>query len=470
MVSILPMLEQGPLYNSFNQSLPMDEYLPKGSPSNGDPTGGTVGAGPVVENNTIRTTLLNVYLCPSGVNNDQLDSPESGPGAGILYAPGSYKAVGGADDGHNGFYFFWDDVGGDNYAGWGMLPYRGVLHGSAPPNSIYNKQGMGVETIASVTDGTSNTIAVGEFTTNNYNTRRVFWAYGYTSYDIGTIVPEFWDIHNNMTSCANGTLAIGGGAWDVCKRAFGSNHPGGLNYAVADGSVRFVRQTTNKKVLIGLATVAGGGDHLLRLILTRPSVAGFVATPDRPTFEPVPAGRGDLAAATNTIHLGTRSPDESHAYLHGRLAGPGGGRCGDSPFETAPVSGKVTLNGQPLADARITFQSIGSEKEQGPGSATTTDAEGKFTLTTAEGSRGATVGKHQVRISTLKMNEDKRTEDAGFLRRASNPANVLVPEKVPLKYGRESPLTFDVPKGGTDSANFDLTGDPSAGAEDGGVR
>jgi len=258
MVSILPMLEQGPLYNSFNQALPMDEYLPKGSPSNGDPTGGTVGAGPVVENNTIRTTLLNVYLCPSGVNNDQLDSPESGPGAGILYAPGSYKAVGGADDGHNGFYFFWDDVGGDNYAGWGMLPYRGVLHGSAPPNSIYNKQGMGVETIASVTDGTSNTIAVGEFTTNNYNTRRVFWAYGYTSYDIGTIVPEFWDIHNNMTSCANGTLAIGGGAWDVCKRAFGSNHPGGLNYAVADGSVRFVRQTTNKKVLIGLATVAGG--------------------------------------------------------------------------------------------------------------------------------------------------------------------------------------------------------------------
>ena len=58
------------------------------------------------------------------------------------------------------------------------------------------------------------------------------------------------------------------------------------------------------------------------------------------------------------------------------------------------------------------------------------------------------------------MNEDNGTDDAGFLRRASNPANVLVPEKVPLKYGRESPLTFDVPKGGTDSANFDLTGDP----------
>src|SRR5438477_9754865 len=91
----------------------------------------------------------------------------------------------------------------------------------------------------------------------------------------------------------------------------------------------------------------------------------------------------------------------------------GAAGCGSSPFETAPVSGKVTLNGQPLAEARISFQPIGSEKEQGPGSATTTDAEGKFILTTAEGHRGATVGKHQVRISTLKMNADKRTDDAG---------------------------------------------------------
>ena len=145
-------------------------------------------------------------------------------------------------------------------------------------------------------------------------------------------------------------------------------------------------------------------------------------------------------------------------FLAGWLA-LGAAGCGDSPFETAPVSGKVTLNGQPLADARITFQPIGSEKEQGPGSATTTDAEGKFTLTTAEGRRGATVGKHQVHQHV----ENERGQAHGRCQlpaRASNPANVQVPEKVPLKYGREAPLTFDVPKGGTDSANFDLTGDP----------
>src|SRR5690348_16198454 len=50
MVSILPQLEQAPLFNSFNQALPMDEYLPAGSLSTGNPTGATVGVGAVVEN------------------------------------------------------------------------------------------------------------------------------------------------------------------------------------------------------------------------------------------------------------------------------------------------------------------------------------------------------------------------------------------------------------------------------------
>ena len=33
MVAILPQVEQGPLFNAFNQSLPMDSYLPAWSPS-----------------------------------------------------------------------------------------------------------------------------------------------------------------------------------------------------------------------------------------------------------------------------------------------------------------------------------------------------------------------------------------------------------------------------------------------------
>jgi prepilin-type N-terminal cleavage/methylation domain-containing protein/prepilin-type processing-associated H-X9-DG protein len=263
MVSILPQMEQQPLFNSFNQSLPMDEYLPPGSPSTGDPTGGTVATGPVVENQTIRTTILNAYLCPSGVNNSQLDYPASGPGSGLLYAPGSYKAVGGSDDGHNfgyvGGYMWWDDAAGTNWGGWGMLPLRGVLHSTAPANNIFNKQGLAPESIASITDGTANTVAVGEYTTNTNNNRRVFWAYGYTSYDIGTLVPETLVFSNNFDACANGTMAAGGGsAYDLCKRSFGSNHPGGANFLFTDGSVKFLRQTMNRSTLVALGSIAAG--------------------------------------------------------------------------------------------------------------------------------------------------------------------------------------------------------------------
>ena len=149
----------------------------------------------------------------------------------------------------------------------------------------------------------------------------------------------------------------------------------------------------------------------------------------------------------------------TYLFLAGLLAAGAVG-CGGDPFATAPVNGKVTLNGQPLADARITFQPTGSEKDVGPGSAAMTDAEGKYNLKTVDGRRGATVGPHLVRISTLKFAENKSLEDANHLIRLSHPESVAVPEKVPLKYSKDTPLTFTVPEEGTNAANFDLTGEP----------
>jgi prepilin-type processing-associated H-X9-DG protein len=39
---------------------------------------------------------------------------------------------------------------------------------------------------------------------------------------------------------------------------FGSHHPGGANFAMADGSVRIVPDTIDFTVLGDLATIAGG--------------------------------------------------------------------------------------------------------------------------------------------------------------------------------------------------------------------
>jgi hypothetical protein len=131
------------------------------------------------------------------------------------------------------------------------------------------------------------------------------------------------------------------------------------------------------------------------------------------------------------------------------VAGCGGG---GGTISTAPVSGVVTLNGEPLANASISFQPIASGNP-GPPSSDKTDEEGNFTLHFADGKEGAVVGKHKVLISTRKMapsgpNSDSEVE--------------VEKELVPRSY-LESPPVFDVPKEGTDNAAFDLVGSGSAG-------
>jgi hypothetical protein len=122
------------------------------------------------------------------------------------------------------------------------------------------------------------------------------------------------------------------------------------------------------------------------------------------------------------------------------LAGCGGG------YSTAPVSGRVTLNGQPLANAAVVFQPVASEgHDPGPGSGGFTDQEGRYTLkVTGTGRKGAVVGKHKVTI-TLVPDDDPSDDRPKRTRR------------LPARYSRHTKLECEVPPGGTDSANFDLT-------------
>ena len=59
--------------------------------------------------------------------------------------------------------------------------------------------------------------------------------------------------------------------------------------------------------------------------------------------------------------------------------------CGSSEgYTLVPVSGTITLDGQPLAGASVSFQRSGGEATVGPGSGAVTDASGKYELKTAE--------------------------------------------------------------------------------------
>jgi hypothetical protein len=69
--------------------------------------------------------------------------------------------------------------------------------------------------------------------------------------------------------------------------------------------------------------------------------------------------------------------------------------CNRSGLDLAPVDGVVTYNGAPVAEAGVMFA-----PQQGPSAMATTDAEGKFTLTTANHD-GALIGEHRVSISKV---------------------------------------------------------------------
>ena len=131
------------------------------------------------------------------------------------------------------------------------------------------------------------------------------------------------------------------------------------------------------------------------------------------------------------------------------LVGCGGG----SDFDIVPVSGKVTLDGQPLADAVVTFmpQATGSDRDAGPTSWARTDAQGMYELVTAteDETSGAVAGTHQVMITTAEepQGDDERDDVYGS----------STPERVPSRYNSATQLTIDVPAEGTDAANWELT-------------
>jgi|SRR6478752_2401349 hypothetical protein len=123
--------------------------------------------------------------------------------------------------------------------------------------------------------------------------------------------------------------------------------------------------------------------------------------------------------------------------------------CSGRPRNVArKVTGKVTLGGQPLAGALVTFTPL----EGGSPSSGRTDQEGKYTLYWARVGRrqieGAQIGEQAVKISTI-------VEAAP----SAKPPVAGAPEKVPYKYRTETPLKATV-KSGANEINFDLEPGP----------
>jgi hypothetical protein len=122
--------------------------------------------------------------------------------------------------------------------------------------------------------------------------------------------------------------------------------------------------------------------------------------------------------------------------------------------KVAPVSGKVTFDDKPLVNATVIFMPDSDQMNPGPGSKAKTDQDGQFSLELMSGdTKGALVGKHKVSITAYE-GDDKIP--------SSGPDMVFRKLLVPERYNGRTELTFDVPSGGSTSANFDLVRDPDA--------
>jgi hypothetical protein len=91
--------------------------------------------------------------------------------------------------------------------------------------------------------------------------------------------------------------------------------------------------------------------------------------------------------------------------------------CSSGP-RLAEVRGRVTMNGQPLKNVKVSFHPDPDKGTRGAGSNGTTDADGNFTLTYEGGKPGAVVGHHRVILTDLDVfgnvfvgRGDYRTED-----------------------------------------------------------
>ena len=189
-------------------------------------------------------TIIPTYLCPTDLT--PLNHPKSGAGR-------------------------------TNYA---------ACHGTANDAAVTPSQANGIfprrrqyKRIADVIDGTSNTILVGEL--RGWDPINGFKDSATPGVDFGSNNRYFptwvgsvdldddWDAH--MRLGGDGSVDLGGAGvgprpinsvdpsyTDVRGQCYGSLHPGGANFCVADGSVRFITESINLTVYQGLCTRADG--------------------------------------------------------------------------------------------------------------------------------------------------------------------------------------------------------------------
>jgi prepilin-type N-terminal cleavage/methylation domain-containing protein/prepilin-type processing-associated H-X9-DG protein len=195
----------------------------------------------------VRTAYVKVYSCPSDVNANRVLPPASGPGGPPEFMTGAYRGMTGRSDAGVNYYSWADPVQAPSLA-QNQPAWKGALSIHQPAVARLSPTRIG-----DITDGTSGTLLVGERTTRTDPSHTTFWADTYNIYSLSFACPESRTLLGDYQAC----LDVGGA--DVpCKYGWGSPHPGVINFALCDGSVRAISTNIDMSLFMALATVAGG--------------------------------------------------------------------------------------------------------------------------------------------------------------------------------------------------------------------
>jgi prepilin-type N-terminal cleavage/methylation domain-containing protein len=222
-IEILPYIEQDNLYKLYNQTVVNQNAA----------------------NAPVYQASVKTYMCPSDSGANVLAAPESGNGSGVQFRTSSYRAVSGMNNKTGDGNAFFDIGGGPPSM---ASNFKGAMH-------VINVSGYQQENLVQISDGTSNTLLIGEYVTRTHQRRGTFWAYSYTSYALSCVTAITGGapyLLNDYDACA----AVGG--VDNCKRAFASNHTGGIMFVMCDGSIRLVSNSIDPLILGAMATMANG--------------------------------------------------------------------------------------------------------------------------------------------------------------------------------------------------------------------
>ncbi len=127
----------------------------------------------------------------------------------------------------------------------------------------------------------------------------------------------------------------------------------------------------------------------------------------------------------------------------GAVALSGCGSAGD--FPTAPVSGKVTYDGQPVTGGSITFAPIstGNELKVGQPASGVVQQDGTFVLGTQSENDGAVIGRHRVLYSPPAPEPVESSGAGGHSQAPPSPYAGLTPKEAEVEVQKGN-NTFEI--------------------------